>query len=541
MSFDYASAGVRKTPQSQPIPGTNQVKNNAGGYTFQISPEDQFKRFLILGSAGGSYYQSAQETTAESTNLLLAIFNGEDAGLAQRCASAAAEVSVQGRAPKMSSVLYALAAASISKHQMARNIVLKGFPNFVRTGTHLFEFLQYRKALGGGWGRGLKKAVADWYLSKSPDQLAYQVLKYRQRNGWTHRDVLRLAHVKPNTSGHTAVLSYAVHGEIIGEPMIVANMPLIIKNFVAAHKGVERASWPDFTSLGLSREMIPTEWLQDKEVWRALNHDNRMPITALIRNLGKMTDIGYLKPLNDETLSVCQEQIANEQRIKKGRVHPITVLTALKQYAGGGQYGKGSLSWDPVPEVINALDQAVAHSFESVERIDQKILVGVDVSGSMGHHWRGDSILTAREAAAGVATLIARMAKQSFIHGFSGSFVDLGITSSSTYADVMRRTDGLPFSHTDCALPMRYATQKRLDVDTFVVITDNETWHGAEHPVQALEGYRRAMNKDARLIVLATEATPFSIADPNDPGMLDIAGFDSAVPRLIESFIKREF
>ena len=30
--------------------------------------------------------------------------------------------------------------------------------------------------------------------------------------------------------------------------------------------------------------------------------------------------------------------------------------------------------------------------------------------------------------------------------------------------------------------------------------------------------------------------TDFTIADPNDPGTLDIAGFDSAVPNLISDF-----
>ena len=32
-------------------------------------------------------------------------------------------------------------------------------------------------------------------------------------------------------------------------------------------------------------------------------------------------------------------------------------------------------------------------------------------------------------------------------------------------------------------------------------------------------------------------ATKFTIADPTDAGMLDIAGFDSAVPALISEFI----
>ena len=95
----------------------------------------------------------------------------------------------------------------------------------------------------------------------------------------------------------------------------------------------------------------------------------------------------------------------------------------------------------------------------------------------------------------------------------------------------------LPFGGTDCAQPMLYALEHRIPVDVFVVMTDNETWHGEVHPVQALEQYRREMDRPgAKLVVLATSVTSFSIADPEDPGMLDIAGCDSAVPRIISEF-----
>jgi len=74
--------------------------------------------------------------------------------------------------------------------------------------------------------------------------------------------------------------------------------------------------------------------------------------------------------------------------------------------------------------------------------------------------------------------------------------------------------------------------------DVFVVITDNETWAGNIKPHQALAKYREATGIPAKLIVMGVTATPFTIADPNDAGMLDIAGFDSAVPALVADFIR---
>jgi 60 kDa SS-A/Ro ribonucleoprotein len=113
---------------------------------------------------------------------------------------------------------------------------------------------------------------------------------------------------------------------------------------------------------------------------------------------------------------------------------------------------------------------------------------------------------------------------------------ELRISPRMRLDDAVREVSDLPFGRTDCALPMLYALERKLAVDTFVVITDNETWAGTMHPHQALERYRKAMGIDAKLIVLATSASKFTIADPGDPGMIDIAGFDAAVPGLVTEF-----
>jgi 60 kDa SS-A/Ro ribonucleoprotein len=59
---------------------------------------------------------------------------------------------------------------------------------------------------------------------------------------------------------------------------------------------------------------------------------------------------------------------------------------------------------------------------------------------------------------------------------------------------------------------------------------------GGKQPVEALRDYRRAYNRQSKLVVIATSVTNFTIADPKDPGMLDIAGFDSAAPQLVQTF-----
>ena len=104
--------------------------------------------------------------------------------------------------------------------------------------------------------------------------------------------------------------------------------------------------------------------------------------------------------------------------------------------------------------------------------------------------------------------------------------------------DAMKTVSDLPFGGTDCALPMLYAQALEREIDTFVIYTDSETWAGDIHPAQALRAYRRASGIEARLVVVGMVSNGFSIADPQDPGMLDVVGFDTATPQLISDFAR---
>ena len=74
-------------------------------------------------------------------------------------------------------------------------------------------------------------------------------------------------------------------------------------------------------------------------------------------------------------------------------------------------------------------------------------------------------------------------------------------------------------------------------IDVFVVYTDSETWFGKIHPTEALKQYREKMNNpNAKLIVVGMQSNGFTIADPNDKGMLDVVGFDSAAPQIMSLF-----
>jgi 60 kDa SS-A/Ro ribonucleoprotein len=112
------------------------------------------------------------------------------------------------------------------------------------------------------------------------------------------------------------------------------------------------------------------------------------------------------------------------------------------------------------------------------------------------------------------------------------------LAAAARLTDAVKAVSNLPFGGTDCALPMLYALEHGIEVDAFHVYTDNETWAGAVHPVKALQQYRQKTGIPAKLVVVGMTATGFSIADPNDAGMLDIVGFDAGAPAVMADFIR---
>lgn len=87
-----------------------------------------------------------------------------------------------------------------------------------------------------------------------------------------------------------------------------------------------------------------------------------MPMTAMIRNLGKMSSIGLLKPLSQHASMVC-ERLRDETMLKKARIHPFNVLLALKTYQQG-HGDKGKLSWEVNQAIVGALNDAFYLSFK---------------------------------------------------------------------------------------------------------------------------------------------------------------------------------
>lgn len=538
----------KNVPQSQPIPGKNMIQNAAGGYVYEIDDWKRLRRFLILGCEGGTYYEGERKLTVENAETLRRCLAADW----KRAIDLIVEVSDKALGPKNDPCVFALAFASIYESESARSYAYKAIPKVCRIGTHIFQFAQFRKDLGGGWSYGYRNAIGRWYLNRPTNSLVTQALKYQQRNGVSHADLLRLAHPVPKNHDQKLVLSAIVRpeggveyaptpgakaGEITpvrsvgGGWKVLESYPLVegylkIKTAVNASEAATIIRDHE-----LVRELVPTEFLTDPKVWDALLP--HMGIGALTRNLGNLSKCGLLVPLSETEKAICA-RFEDQEDIHASRLHPWAILVAAKVYARGRGV-KGSGAWTPSQKTILALDKAFELAFANVEPTNKRFMLAIDCSGSMG--WNSADIMLACESAAAMALITARTEPNHYITAFDTGIKDLGITAKDTLPTVLAKTAATYGGGTNTSAAIQWAQSKKIPVDVFEILTDNETWAGDTHSCNALKEYRKAMGIPAKLAVVGFTATARSIGDQQDPGMMDFVGMDASLPQALAAFV----
>ena len=484
-------------------------------------------------------------------------------------------IGLAGHAPKQNPIMFALAICARSNDADTKNAAYDALNALCRIPTQLFQFVKYCKTMNdtsSGWGRAHRRGIIAWYANKAkcPQRLGRLVTKYNGRGGWKHKDLFRLTHIKtttvtriieknekkpnnkpdnkPNSDVLMVVVKYLMKGLNAAKKLVDEEMADNdgVKEVMVYLEGVNKSrtcnNEDDMVELikthGLEREHIPTQFLNSKKVWESLLKS--IEVTAVIRNLGKMTKLGLI---NDESeVQHCiVAKVTDVQVLKDARVHPFDVLLTLKTYSKG-EGKKGKLTWKPNKNVQEALEKAYYLSFTAVKPTNKRYLLAIDVSDSMDKPCVGSNTISCRDAAAAMIMTTVRTETNCDIVAFSDVLTPFSISKSDTIDQVVDNCSRLPAGPTDCALPMIWAQEKKKTYDVFIVYTAKEILDDKLHPYRALQDYRKQDEnlKDSRLIVVGMTSERFNIADPDDSGMLDIIGFDIGVADIIAKFSRGE-
>jgi 60 kDa SS-A/Ro ribonucleoprotein len=421
----------------------DQIQGAAGGFVWQISDREQVIRYLIIGSEGGNYYQTPQQVSSQCASCVLRMTRTPDNF--KWLIDTIRQVSMEGRAAKQESTLLALATAIVFARTPAdKTEALNAVKDCVRILTHMYMLIGYIKIFskaghpslttpvaggrnppvtGSGIGRGIRRVFGEYFYSRTGIEIANLMTKYQNREGWNIKDVLTLIHIdskKMKDDGGRLAIEHVFKTKEEFAPILAAAPPTAdaTKTLLSAIKEIHTIAERPFqpcanpslaglsnyqygeeidrivhliNTVGLCREQLPSQLFKYRKVWEALlmskganGKGKGMPLTALIRNLGKLstTEIGIITPGGSPLTKHICDRITDAHDIKRSKIHPYNILVAMLTYKKGAG-DKGSLVWSPNPNIIAALDKAFKLAFQNITPTGKRIKIALDVSGSM--------------------------------------------------------------------------------------------------------------------------------------------------------------
>ena len=598
------------TPQTRAILGreSEMTQNAAGGVSFKTEDFTRLQRFLILGVEGDTFYTGQRKLALANVKCLQTCLKADGKRVVDMAveasyrsfkqaapifvlASAASFTGVpvtRANAPVRARFKYeetyqaAMAEYEASKGAVpdeaaleVRQYALDNLHRVCRTMSSLYTFANAVSDLRG-WGRGLRRAFANW-LNKTPvEKLAYQAWKYKGRDGWTAQDIMRKVHPVTTDKQRAEIFAYMAKPRKTEDwnPLLARKATADMNSTFYTTKGKVRKAYPVLAQIEaaeellhmegntraevqravnlirdhrLTHEAVPSHLRKEAAVWEALTED--MPVTAAVRNLGAMTANGLLTPMSASTKKIV-DLLSDHDIVERSGAHPMQFLIAARQY-GVGHGMKGSLTWKPNQKVMDALDVAYYASFGNVPTTGGNVLVAVDVSGSMSSKYSGAVMgiegWTPIMAAGAMALVTMAREPNSHLIGFDSRVFEMNITARSRIDDIVKALASIRGGATNTALPVHYARTKGMKVDAIVSYTDNETWAGRAwgwgssgntgHVVEEVEKYTDKYGA-FKFLNCAMTATGTSDVDRKNQNMFELVGMDSSTPRLISEYMQ---
>jgi len=531
MKTDFANRmknqGIN-TPQTQPFGGATE-KNYAGGYAFPTSEAEMLKRFLILGADTRTYYVNEKVQVDNFLDTVKKVVDA-DPNMAIDLA-----IHASNNAPRIDPAIFTLAVATTSQDEKARSRALKAINEVCRIPTHYFKMARFIRQLRG-WSPQVSAAFNKYYHGTPVAKLAYHAVKYKQREGFSHRDLLRLCHPKAHSEKRNQIFKYMTSGTCDFDPQDEVFYPILGERLINGEFVSEVSALGIISKYGLTEEMIPDKF-KGKMVWDALAPN--MGSQAWLRNIVRMASDGYID-IGTTGVTTFLEKFHREN-VEKTRLHPIDFLKAYVAYRDGIFMGKGhAYDFNVVPWVTQRLWDGIYYAIPNMKPTNRKILLAYDHSGSMTSPVDFAGVMMApADMQVILGLLYTKVEPATLSISFGTSVKEHSFTPSTTLDEI---TNAIPKygEGTDCSLPIKWLLDKKLKVDALIEFTDQMSWFGTGHVSEWAKKYRQEVNPDFRFVIYQMQPYPTQLTDKNDPLSMGVVGLDTSAVELVGAFLRGE-
>lgn len=481
--------------------------NEAGGVAYKLSPKQALAQYAATGCFNNTFYADA----GDQLDKVLALANEVDAEFVAKTAVFARE---RGHMKDMPALLLAV----LSTRDKA--LFERVFPRVADNGKMLRNFVQImRSGVVGRKSLGSlpKRMVREWFETRGSEQI------FKQSVGQSPSiaDILKMVHPKPSDAEREALFGY-----FIGRDIDADKLPEIVKNYERFKAG-DSAEVPN-----VPFQMLTALPLGAKE-WTEIARNAPWQMTRM--NLNTFQRHGVFA---DETMvKIVADRLRNAEAIKRARVFPYQLLSAFK----AAEANRG------IPrEITEALQDAMEIATENVPRIDGKVYIFPDISGSMhspatGYRKGATSTVTCLDVAALVAATLLRKNPSAEVIPFSDHIVEARLNPRDSVMTNADKLASLPCGGTNCSAPLKELNRRRAKGDMIVYVSDNESWvdtrHGWNRGTATMRQWNefKSRNSDAKLVCI--DIQPYGHTQAQERrDILNVGGFSDQVFTLVSEF-----
>lgn len=503
---------------------SSQVTNRAGAPAFRRSLQEQVVQVLSTGTLSDTFYATREELAKEALQVLTEARDTIPSFLA-RALVWAREEGLMKSLPVLGLVVLSSAGAR------TRELFENAFPRVVKTPDDLRSFAEIAKSGAIHGRKGLGGMAVKAVRSHLEGMSEYHALKYGSAasRGITLGDLVKLAHPKPATAEASERFGWLIRGsEALG-------LNLASNSQIRALESLKKAT-TEMEAIALIRQgrlpfevVVPSLKETSTAIWSELLR--QAPYFNLLRNLATFTRHGVFQ--SEENVALAVAKLTNPGAVEHSKVLPFRFFDAYRQYVS---IENGD------SRIANALREALELSFVNMPSFgDRKVAIGTDVSGSMN-----DPITPEGETRfidiAGVFTgaLLKRIEGRAIPLPFD---TEIRRNHSLSSRDDVMVTAGKISSYggggTAVGAPIQELLDRKIKVDAFIGITDNEDWsYGQGHSVRGSfldlwREYRQQIAPCAKAYLVTIAPYRDAVAPSGEHGVRFIYGWSDRALRFI--------
>lgn len=480
--------------------------NEAGGRAYKRTPKQALAQLVSTGCFNDTFYANGGEQMEKVLELCqevepefiarAALYSRQKATMKDMPAFLCAVLSI--RSPGLLAEVFDRV---INNPKMLRNFV-----QIMRSGA------AGRKSLG----TLPKRLIKQWLEKRSGEQLFMGSIGQSP----SLRDIIRMVHPRPTTKQREALFGY-----LLGISSDMACLPELISNFEGFKNAPDRESLPvpnvPFEML-TSLELTNSQWAQiaSQASWQM----TRMNLNTFMRH--KVFD-------DPKMVYLVARRLCDRELIAKAKPFPYQLMMALKNTGEG------------LPEpIFLALQEAMEISVSSVPRLEGKVFVFPDVSGSMQSPVTGrrkGSTTSARciDVAALVAAAILRQNPMAEVIPFENEVVKVKLNTMDsifTNGDKLASVGG---GGTNCSAPLVLLNKRKAMGDLVVYVSDNQSWvdtrvQAGVTPTETMNQWQIFKKRNPKARMVCIDLQPYATTQTEErDDIIHVGGFSDQVFTLL--------